>query len=76
MPDEKFISNQRIHLKAANSPGGVAPHARVQVRDSRQVWHLHASFSNTAQARDCAEQLDERGISARVVESRCCPTAG
>jgi hypothetical protein len=75
MSTRKTTSAPRVHVTAANLPGGAAPHVRVQVRDSRHAWHLHACFSNAAQANDCAEQLDQRGVQTRVVESRWCPTA-
>lgn len=76
MSTQKTMPTPLARVTAANSPGGVAPHVRVQVQDSRQEWRLHSSFSNTAQAHDCADQLDQRGVPTRVVESRCCPTAG
>jgi hypothetical protein len=75
MSTPKTTPASRFLITAANSPGGVAPHVRVQVRDSSHDWHLHACFTNAAQANDCAEQLDQRGVQTRVVESRWCPTA-
>jgi len=76
MSTQQITRDRRKRVSATNSPGGIARHIRVQVKDGSQQWRLYASFANATQARLCAEQLDQRGIPTRMVESRCCPTAG
>lgn len=62
---------------AASCPGGVARQYRVQQHDPRSPseWRLYASFRDQWHAQQCLEDLQCRGIQARIVAYSSLPTA-
>ena len=63
--------------QAASCPGGMARQYRVQCYDasSQSDWKLHASFRDHWHAQQCLEDLQSRGIRARVIAHSSHPTA-
>ena len=63
---------------AVNCPGGLARQYRVQQHDpcSASGWRLYASFREQWHAQQCLEDLQCRGIQARIVAYSSLPTAG
>lgn len=64
-------------LLAVNCPGGLASQYRVQYYDlaSESRWQLHASFRDPRRAQQCLDDLQARGITARLIAYRALPTA-
>jgi hypothetical protein len=62
---------------AVNCPGGMACQYRVQYFDgaSESRWKLHASFRDPHHAQQCLDELQSRGITARLIAYRALPTA-
>lgn len=57
-------------------PGGLARHWRVQIQpDGQAEWRMFAAFCRPELADACLDDLQTRGIPARVVAVRNMPTA-
>ena len=60
----------------ASTPGGLARQYRVQfLPPGEKDWQLFASFKKREPAVTCAQDLQSRGITARILAFRMCPTA-
>ncbi|ADB14716.1 hypothetical protein Psta_0019 [Pirellula staleyi DSM 6068] len=65
-------------LLAASSPGGLAPHYRVQrfvSGDEVRPWQLHATCKLRIDAEQAAADLRASGQAARIINVRTLPTA-
>ena len=67
-------SAQRYRCVAVSTPGGSAPHFRVQYRlDPRDDWRLSGSFRVPEDAHRSLVQLQRDGFQARLIQYRICP---
>jgi len=73
----KPTSSTHRALLAVNSPGGGrARQFRVQYRrDAQSDWRLFGSFQHHDRARNCINELRDRGLRARVILYAMYPTA-
>lgn len=65
-------------LLAVSSPGGLAPHFRVQrfvSGDDVRPWQLHATCKLRVDAEQAVAELRASGQTARIINVRTLPTA-
>lgn len=72
------VTNQvpLIRPLAANTPGGLGPHYRVQTLCADGKWEKHSIFRAAKDAESCAQELESGGTQARVVRYEGCAAAG
>ena len=65
-----------IRPLAANTPGGLGPHYRVQVLCADGKWEKHSIFRSAKDAEVRTQELEAVGTHARVVKYEGCAAAG
>lgn len=74
-----MIDREDSNLKriVASCPGGnMSRQSRVQYQAApTDDWQMYASFDRSQSAQECAKSLQQRGLRARVVDYRICPSA-
>ncbi len=68
---------QSRSVKAVSFPCGPARQYRVQTCDlASGEWRKFGTFGRRDAAMACVDDLKHRGYQARLIDYRCCPTAG
>ncbi len=66
-----------LSAKAVSFPCGPAQQYRVQYCElGSDQWRMFGTFGRRDTAIGCANDLKDRGYQARLIDYRCCPTAG